>query len=392
MQDVNMSPGPERYIKRYILSLPHPNTTHRTQHEANTSSKTMGIKYGAIPAVDQSPAIASSQLHDRGIEMPFDDASPTFRNPVYALLFVSHLVGMGWLGHKYGTFGLDDELETAGVYYDHVLDTNATSVDDGDGGGVVPFVGEFVEVMIVRVALPCGIFAYAFAFLVSAYVLPWSAAGLVRIILSLSFFITAGLSVALSCEYPFWYTYAASSVLSVLVLFFTCKVWHHVPFASANLKVGIKGMTDNRGIYTLALLFSTLAFVWGICWFYVFNGVWELRDRKEGYGDDGDDGYYDVAVGDFVKNYTWIVIFLLLVSLYWTIAVILVRQLYPDKNEKSPPISEPPLLLLFAPKLSPPARPPARPLAPLSHVFLFSPLRNQIAQLARSYGGRTPCA
>lgn len=299
--------------------------------------------YGAVPTEEEGGSGAGGSK-SRGIELP-DDSRPTCRNPIFALLFIGHLVVVALLGIRYGSFAVPDEIESATKAATRLADL-ADRVwgdeDEEDGGGfddesdglISPQTGEFLRSVIVHIALPCGAIAFVLAYGIAAFVLPWSTKGAVRTCLLLSFFVTVGLLGSVCYHYQRWWMYAISGVLSLMALVYTVQVWHVVPFAAANLKVAIRGMTENGGTYVIALFFSCLAFVWGVGWFYVANGVYEL---KEVYGTHH---LCDAGDGDVLQNVTLIngldceqtrkeagafggIMFALLVSFYWTISVIL---------------------------------------------------------------------
>eukprot|EP00567_Pseudictyota_dubia_P001097 CAMPEP_0197466222 /NCGR_PEP_ID=MMETSP1175-20131217/64928_1 /TAXON_ID=1003142 /ORGANISM="Triceratium dubium, Strain CCMP147" /LENGTH=534 /DNA_ID=CAMNT_0043002253 /DNA_START=53 /DNA_END=1657 /DNA_ORIENTATION=+ len=280
--------------------------------------------YGAVP-----PSEEATKSRGHGIEMP-DDSRPTCRNPIMALLFIAHLVVIALTGAKYGTFSLPEELESAADYAAKAADSVVDYEEDVLNGQEE---GEFWRGVALRLALPCAAFSFIVAYVVAAFVLPKCAQAAVRLCLFLSFFVTVGLAVAFSIQYPIWWVYTISGILSVLAAVYTCKVWKLVPFAVANLKVAIKGMTENGGTYIIALIFAILAFIWAIGWFYVANGVYALREvyGKSSLCDDPEaaaaagvsiNGLDCEQTSDEVAKFGGIM-FGLLVSLYWTIAVIL---------------------------------------------------------------------
>jgi hypothetical protein len=128
-----------------------------------------------------------------------------------------------------------------------------------------------------------------------------------------------------------WFAWLMSAGLIAIVIYYVKIVWNLIPFASVNLKISLKGVSANWGIYMIAFLFSILGFVWTIFWAYVSIGVLGHEQLESGtedsststsetVDDDDDDAYYESQGDQAQQGFT---IFLLLVSLYWTSTVIL---------------------------------------------------------------------
>ena len=58
-----------------------------------------------------------------------------------------------------------------------------------------------------------------------------------------------------------------SLVMSIFGVCYACRVWHKVPFATANLKIALCAIKDNHGLWLLAYLYTVKAYVWTFLWF-----------------------------------------------------------------------------------------------------------------------------
>lgn len=78
----------------------------------------------------------------------------------------------------------------------------------------------------------------------------------------LSFFITFVASfLTMNCPVAFF-----SLVMSVVGTYYAVRVWHKIPFATANLQVALAAVKDNHGLWMLSYLTTFKAYVWIVLW------------------------------------------------------------------------------------------------------------------------------
>lgn len=111
-----------------------------------------------------------------------------------------------------------------------------------------------------------------------------------------------------------------------------------IPYAAAVLKIACDGISRHWGIYIVSFASSISSFLWLGYWVYVANGLdlWADLDGG-GNGDGGDDpstatntatgAYYDdyYNSGGTMTGKSAAKVFVLLLSLYWTSIVLMVR-------------------------------------------------------------------
>jgi hypothetical protein len=266
-----------------------------------------------------------------------DFAEPVFRDVFWALLFVAHLGVMVFLAVVYGSFGTSSNHEK--TTQDWKAEMEAEMDDDEAIHQVEAFaeqVEAYVEVYPMRILtyilVPCVLLAFVFSFVGTALVIPSCPTTIVQFSLLGSVGLTIALTVLMSVSTGSWFAWLMSAGLIAIVIYYVKIVWNLIPFASVNLKISLKGVSANWGIYMIAFLFSILGFVWTIFWAYVSIGVLGHEQLESGtedsststsetVDDDDDDAYYESQGDQAQQGFT---IFLLLVSLYWTSTVILV--------------------------------------------------------------------
>lgn len=269
-----------------------------------------------------------------------DFAEPVYRDVVWALLFLVHLGVMIFLGVVYGSFGVD----SAAAYMnttDWKQEIEAEMDDDEAIHQVEAFakqVEAYVEVYPMRIfsfiVVPCALLASGFCYFGTAFVIPSCPTAIVQFSLLGSIGWTIALTLLMSISTGSVFAWLMSAGLIAIVVYYVRIVWNLIPFASVNLKVSLKGVSVNWGLYIIAFLFSVLGFIWAIFWAYVAIGVLGHEQLETYTGDsstapdtedDDDDVYYESRGDRPQQGFT---IFLLLVSLYWTSTVLLVSSCF----------------------------------------------------------------
>mmetsp|Transcript_32699 Transcript_32699/g.75259 ORF Transcript_32699/g.75259 Transcript_32699/m.75259 type:complete len:264 (-) Transcript_32699:755-1546(-) len=91
--------------------------------------------------------------------------------------------------------------------------------------------------------------------------------------------------------------------------YYACQVWHRIPFAAVNLKTGTTAARSNSGLFLLAVLFFSFGVIWTICWSFSTVSI-SLKTQC-----DGDYCYTQSNMYNFIM-------FLLIISYYWTTQVL----------------------------------------------------------------------
>ena len=192
-------------------------------------------------------------------------------------------------------------------------------------------VEEYVKVYPTRIfwyiVVPSALLASVVSYVGTSLVIPSCPSAIVQCSLLGSVGWTIAATVLVSLSTGSWFAWIVSAGLIGLVIYYVKIVWNLIPFASVNLRVSLKGVSTNWGIYIIAFIFSGVGFVWAFFWLYVTIGVlgheqlatYEEEDLMDAQDDD-DDAYYE-RQGDLPQQ--GFAIFLLLVSLYWTSTVLL---------------------------------------------------------------------
>lgn len=139
----------------------------------------------------------------------------------------------------------------------------------------------------------------------------------VSLVLSpLSFFVAFVASFAtMNCPVAFF-----SLIMCVIGAFYAMRVWHKVPFATANVQTALAAIQDNHGLWIIAYLVTIKSYVWIVLW---YCAVVQLSDYGEDWifhctapeVDDGDAICTTTTLGKFTG-------FGMLLSLFWTSQVI----------------------------------------------------------------------
>ncbi|KAL3939741.1 MAG: hypothetical protein SGBAC_005585 [Bacillariaceae sp.] len=211
---------------------------------------------------------------------------PACRDIMFLMLFVFHLLGIVYLGNKYGF-----EAER---YH-----------NDADGDVTI-----FYSNILYMVCL-CGAVAVA----VSACTLFLFMAIATKIVqvalfvaITLSFaWGTIGIGFSPSILVP-----AIGFVALLLTVAYTFIVWDRIPFVAANLDTALHGIRANLGLLLVAFFFQAISLLWSVYFMFVLVGVYDSILV-------GDIAFENVDMG---KAKIAISIGLAL-SYYWTIHVIM---------------------------------------------------------------------
>uniref|UniRef100_A0A7S2HDT4 Choline transporter-like protein n=1 Tax=Helicotheca tamesis TaxID=374047 RepID=A0A7S2HDT4_9STRA len=266
----------------------------------------MATQYGAVSIKND----AEDDDKDRAIEMPLDDSTPKCRDPIFVVLFIAHLAGMVAMSIKFGSFKeVMDVAEDSGI-----------SEEDQEE------YADIAQSLFLHVALPSSVISFIFGLIITSYILPANTLLAVKTSVISWLIVTIGIMIATAIMVETPWAYVGTVPLVALSIVYVFNVWKLVPFAAVNLKIALKGMSSNWGVYIIGIIFSFVTFFWVVFWFYVVNGFW--NQRKQFFKDEMCDTGADEEGLDCEKSVEeiggyWGIMFLFLVSLYWTITVIL---------------------------------------------------------------------
>jgi len=207
---------------------------------------------------------------------------PQCRDGFFAILFYAHLAAMAAVTFTYGKAALTD---------------NATTGGHGNNADPSGFIW-----IIAIVGAMCSLLSF-----VSLHVMTHFAKSLIQIAL------LGQLTVSLFMAFGALVSGQVGGFLIGLVFFalgvcYACMVWSRIPFAAALLNTAVSGVRNNLGVTFVSYGLMAAAFVYTIIWSIGAVGVYYAQCPPNKSSDDCDIG------GGYV--------FLLLLSLYWTLQVI----------------------------------------------------------------------
>lgn len=218
----------------------------------------------------------------KGVKQPL-----RFKDVLFGVLFVVHLVGIAYLGMHYSRDAImvnatHGEL-AINVWYRNVILIAALSGAFAVGVSTLTLI--LMTIIVKKLVQVSLILTIALSFAWGTIGIGVSPKNVVPI--------TGIIALALSVGYAF-------------------VVWDRIPFAAANLMAGFHGVRKNAGCVLVAFAFQFLALVWSIYFTFVVIGV------------------YDALLnGDLTlsKHATVFVYTMLFVSYFWTYSVLYVRTL-----------------------------------------------------------------
>lgn len=216
---------------------------------------------------------------------------PACRDILFLMIFFFHLLGIVYLGNKYGY-----EAER---YHN---DTN---------GDVTIFYSNILYMVCICGAVAVAISACTLFLFMAIAKRIVQVALIVAITLSFAWG-TVGVGFSPSILVP-----AIGFVALLLTVAYTFIVWDRTPFVAANLDTALHGIRANLGLVLVAFFFQALSLLWSVYFVFVLVGV-----------------YDSILVGDITfegvdMEKAKIAIFTGLgLSYYWTIHVLMVSSLF----------------------------------------------------------------
>jgi len=269
--------------------------------------------YGAT-VINASEKDSLFPVEDNASHIEPDALEPVYRDIVFSVLFGLHLVVMLILGLTKGSFNIPTDMS-----------------DEIDKGLIdIPSAELYVGRIVGYLLLPCMTGAYGLAYIITAWIIPMVPEFAVKASLSLSLIWSILIAFMLLTSHPAWYTVLVSVLVVGLVAWYVCMAWRFVPFAAANLAVSLKGISTNAGVYFVAILISFIGLLWMVAWSYVANGtLGEINAQQEAVPTKcrthADDDEYFQECYQYQQATQYFPLFFLLLSLYWTSEVLMVR-------------------------------------------------------------------
>jgi len=276
---------------------------------AMATAVTYGEATSLVPdAVGGGTAEGESWIKAHDVELAENDdvdGSPRFQDVPFAVLFYLHLAAMIYVGVSFGTWG-----EPAASY-----EGDASDSDFGE---------THLSRIVYYLVLPSVGVSFALTYTGTAVIIPLCPETAVKASVVSSLVTTGIFCLLVIISAPGILTVVGTGAMFAFFAWYVKKVWRLIPFAAANLKTALVGMSANWGTYLIALAFTATSSVWAVFWMYAANGVFtreEAEDKLEAEDNleavNTDDSY--AAAGKI----HWGPLFLLLVSLYWTSMVLL---------------------------------------------------------------------
>lgn len=212
---------------------------------------------------------------------------PSCRDILFILLFVFHLLGIVYLGRTYGN-------EATRIHDE--------SPEDADLSVTI------IGTNLIYISALSGFFAIVVSGLTLMLMTNFPAKIVhVALVLSITFsFVWGTIGIGLSPKKVVPITGIAALIMCVC---YTFMVWDRIPFASANLNAGLKGILANPGAIFIAFVFQIVSLGWSVYYVFVALGVYDAIEE-----------------GNINESFhpTGLIYYILLgVSYYWTLNVFL---------------------------------------------------------------------
>lgn len=264
------------------------------------SSKTKLSGYQAVTVIDESQERSFGgesswvQAHviipgKAGASSSAEESTPVYRDVPFAILFFLQLGVMGYVGTFYGSWG----------------NTSTASNGDGDDSAdFAPIIESCKKLIPASIIISFFTSAWTVEFALPRYPVLFVQASLLS-----SAITTVVMGLALMVAAPGILAVGIALGLTFFMCWYVNRLWVFIPFAAANLKLGVQAISTNWGIYFVALFLGLVNFAWVIFWTYTANGMGIF----EGPIDSGDSYYDDAYNARFGFK-----AFLFILSFYWT--------------------------------------------------------------------------
>ncbi|CAJ1965910.1 unnamed protein product [Cylindrotheca closterium] len=189
----------------------------------------------------------SAQLYMENVKG--QEQIPACRDILFLMLFVFHLLGIIYLGNKYGY--------------------EAERYHNGTDGDVTIFYSNILYLVCLCGAVAVAISACTLFLFMAIAKRIVQVALFVAITLSFAWG-TIGVGFSPSILVP-----AIGFVALLLTVAYTFIVWDRIPFVAANLDTALNGIRANLGLLLVAFFFQALGLLWSVYFVFVLVGVYD---------------------------------------------------------------------------------------------------------------------
>jgi len=300
-QNQNAYPPPQQYApQQYGASQQYSAPQQQPQYAPQPQAPVYNAPLVANPVVpnpvyDKGPAYEDTPIVDSGGR--FDYQRSSYRDPIFAVLFVLHIFGMAAVAIGYGKEALNYLNRT----------------QDGYKGGKIQ--GEGVFACVGAAAVVSMVFAAVWLKVIAIYA---------DVIIKISMI----MSVAFTLVGAATFFYAGSVVLGVIfVVLAAFQVLYYymirprIPFTQAVIKAASQSIQDNSGTVFVTYFMAIVQLVWVLIWTFTVFAIYVHFDNQaqKGRNNDPNNKYPDNDNGtDQYTGINGVAYFLLLVSFYWT--------------------------------------------------------------------------
>lgn len=257
--------------------------------------------------------------------------APVCRDLPFALLFYFHLGIFLWLGVDVAPRGIElislnmTELEDQMRQSDSFTEDDVSQIE-----AFITLAFQFLKIYPNRIVglmlAPSGVFAIVLSLAIIVFLYKPFPRTMVYGCLVESFIIMAVMLIWGSVASGSVFLSTVTAISLAGILYYISIAWRMVPFAAVNLKVAVEGATNNCGLFVVAFVFIKLGLLWVVYWTYVVVGLsWyktsQCHTMHPGSNFDPDSDNYDSACDP-----PGLVLLLLLLSLYWTTTIAMVRK------------------------------------------------------------------
>jgi len=279
------------------------------------------------------PAAADVLFDDDGnnnLLNNIDDGSysPVWRDVPFAVLFYLHFGVMIYLGvavapKGYETFesvdfeSIKDAIREGSddVTEDQLAQLEAFVVESGK------FLSVYPQRLFRYLLVPSAFVAFALAILVIVLLMRPCPRTMVYGCLIESFALMSVLMIAGCLASSSAFSYLFTAVVLASIAYYVTIAWRMVPFAAVNLKVAVRAISQNFGIFVVALAFAKLGLLWVAYWCYVLVGTFAYKSNE--CQQQHPDSNFDMSSKDYddVCDPPAPVVLFFLISLYWTTTI-----------------------------------------------------------------------
>jgi len=281
-----------------------------------------------ISSAEGTPVLGGYYYDDDNKEF----AAPACRDIPFAVMFYLHFAVMVWLGVDIaprGYAGFRDNVDFAAIHDELSKSDDITEDQLVQLEQMFVAAGEYVRVYPQRVltylSIPMGFIAFFAALIMILGLMKPCPRVWVYGCLIESFAIMGAVMITGCVMSNNFFMYLVTGVSLAAIAYYVKIAWRMVPFASVNLKVAVRAIGNNCGIFIVAFVFAKLGLLYVGYWCYVVVGTFAYKSfqcqkqHPEANFDPASDNYDDECDPPFI------IVVLFLVSLYWTTTITMVR-------------------------------------------------------------------